>query len=107
MMGGTRFIGLYLARQLVEAGHEVTLFTRGKSDVCPRIPDDTDESYANFSKCEPPSPSRRLLAAAAFDLPRSQPIFFRRPRVSSNAPLDVRTWIAVHAAVRRDFHDRL
>jgi nucleoside-diphosphate-sugar epimerase len=32
--GGTRFIGLYLARQLIEAGHEVTLFTRGKKQVC-------------------------------------------------------------------------
>jgi nucleoside-diphosphate-sugar epimerase len=32
--GGTRFIGLYLARQLIDAGHEVTLFTRGKKQVC-------------------------------------------------------------------------
>jgi hypothetical protein len=31
--GGTRFIGLYLARQLVEEGHEVTLYTRGKKPV--------------------------------------------------------------------------
>jgi nucleoside-diphosphate-sugar epimerase len=54
MMGGTRFIGLYLARQLVEAGHEVTLFTRGKSDVCPQIPDDTPDFYANFAKCAAP-----------------------------------------------------
>ena len=53
MMGGTRFIGLYLARQLVEAGHEVTLFTRGKADTCPQIPDDTEESYKNFSQCDP------------------------------------------------------
>ena len=52
MMGGTRFIGLYLARQLVEAGHDVTLFTRGKSDVTPQIPDDTDESYKNFKECD-------------------------------------------------------
>ena len=55
MMGGTRFIGLYLARQLVEAGHEVTLFTRGKAEVCPRIPDDTDDFYRNFSSCAPPT----------------------------------------------------
>jgi NAD dependent epimerase/dehydratase family len=53
MMGGTRFIGLYLARQLVQEGHEVTLFTRGKSEVCPQIPDDTDESYKNFAECAP------------------------------------------------------
>ena len=54
MMGGTRFIGLYLARQLVEEGHDVTLFTRGKSEVCPQIPDDTDTFYRNFSSCVPP-----------------------------------------------------
>ena len=39
--GGTRFIGLYLARQLIDAGHEVTLLTRGKKPVTARIPDDT------------------------------------------------------------------
>lgn len=49
MMGGTRFIGLYLARQLTEQGHEVTLFTRGKSEIAPRIPDDDDASYAAYS----------------------------------------------------------
>lgn len=53
MMGGTRFIGLYLARQLVSEGHDVTLFTRGKADVCPQIPDDTPDSYRNFSSCAP------------------------------------------------------
>ena len=47
-LGGTRFIGLYLARQLVEQGHDVTLFTRGKKDVTSQIPDDTPDSYANF-----------------------------------------------------------
>ena len=46
--GGTRFIGVYLARQLVEAGHEVTLFTRGKTPVATQIPDDTDASFARF-----------------------------------------------------------
>jgi nucleoside-diphosphate-sugar epimerase len=51
MMGGTRFIGLYLARQLVKDGHHVTLFTRGKADVCPRIPDDSEDFYRNFSSC--------------------------------------------------------
>lgn len=59
MMGGTRFIGLYLARQLVAEGHDVTLFTRGKADVCPQIPDDTPDFYRNFSACGPGSgPSR-------------------------------------------------
>eukprot|EP00887_Chlorella_sp_A99_P006540 scaffold3.g6540.t1 len=55
ILGGTRFIGVYLARQLIEAGHEVTLLTRGKKPVTfqarrgGRIPDDTDESYAKFA----------------------------------------------------------
>ena len=40
-LGGTRFIGVYLARQLIEQGHEVTLLTRGKKPVTYRIPDDT------------------------------------------------------------------
>ena len=48
--GGTRFIGLYLARQLVEEGHEVTLYTRGKKAVSSLIPDDTPESYKTFSQ---------------------------------------------------------
>jgi len=51
MMGGTRFIGLYLARQLIEQGHEVTLFTRGKKEVASRIPDDTSDSFAKFKSC--------------------------------------------------------
>lgn len=49
MMGGTRFIGLYLARQLVEEGHEVTLYTRGKKAVTHKIADDTEEGYQKFS----------------------------------------------------------
>jgi len=49
MLGGTRFIGVYLARQLVEAGHEVTLLTRGKKPVTFQIPDDTDESFARYA----------------------------------------------------------
>ncbi|CAG9464246.1 unnamed protein product [Pedinophyceae sp. YPF-701] len=48
LMGGTRFIGVYLARMLVEAGHEVYLFTRGKTPIAERIPDDTDESFEKF-----------------------------------------------------------
>lgn len=47
--GGTRFIGLYLARQLVEQGHDVTLYTRGKKAVTAQIPEDSDEGYANFA----------------------------------------------------------
>ena len=50
MLGGTRFIGVYLARMLVDEGHEVTLLTRGKSPVTTQIPDDTDEYYAEYAK---------------------------------------------------------
>jgi hypothetical protein len=32
----------------VEAGHKVTLLTRGKKEVTYPIPDDTDESYAAY-----------------------------------------------------------
>jgi len=46
--GGTRFIGVYLARQLVEAGHEVTLLTRGKKPVTFQIPDDTDQGFEQY-----------------------------------------------------------
>jgi len=49
MLGGTRFIGVYLARMLVEQGHEVTLLTRGKSPITAQVPDDTDESYAKYA----------------------------------------------------------
>ena len=48
--GGTRFIGVYLARQLIEAGHEVTLLTRGKKPVTAQIPDDTDQSYEAYKQ---------------------------------------------------------
>lgn len=47
--GGTRFIGVYLARQLVEEGHTVTLLTRGKKPITEQIPDDTPESYARYA----------------------------------------------------------
>lgn len=49
MLGGTRFIGVYLARMLVEAGHDVTLLTRGKKAVTYQIPDDTDESFEKYA----------------------------------------------------------
>ena len=48
MLGGTRFIGVYLARMLVDQGHEVTLMTRGKSPIAVQIPDDTDEYFASY-----------------------------------------------------------
>jgi hypothetical protein len=33
---------------LVEAGHDVTLLTRGKKEITYQIPDDTDESYIAY-----------------------------------------------------------
>ena len=51
MLGGTRFIGVYLARMLVDAGHDVTLLTRGKKPVVFRIPDDTGER-ARLATCD-------------------------------------------------------
>ncbi|GAQ80040.1 chloroplast stem-loop-binding protein [Klebsormidium nitens] len=48
MMGGTRFIGLYLARLLVKAGHEVTLFTRGKTAVTSQLPGESDADYKEY-----------------------------------------------------------
>ena len=48
-IGGTRFIGVYLARDLIKAGHEVTLLTRGKTPVTQQIPDDTDDSYKAYA----------------------------------------------------------
>eukprot|EP00897_Mesotaenium_endlicherianum_P001622 jgi/Mesen1/1488/ME000132S00432 len=49
MMGGSRFIGVYLARLLVKAGHEVTLFTRGKAPVTQQIPGESDEEYQEYA----------------------------------------------------------
>ena len=48
ILGGTRFIGVYLARDLIKAGHEVTLLTRGKAPITTQIADDTDASYAEY-----------------------------------------------------------
>ena len=39
ILGGTRFIGVYLARDLIKAGHEVTLLTRGKAPITQQIAD--------------------------------------------------------------------
>lgn len=46
--GGTRFIGLYLARMLIEQGHDVTLYTRGKKKIAYQIPDDTATRFRHF-----------------------------------------------------------
>ena len=46
--GGTRFIGVYLARDLVAAGHEVTLLTRGKAPITQKLVTESDADYAAY-----------------------------------------------------------
>ncbi|CAI9287604.1 unnamed protein product [Lactuca saligna] len=48
VMGGTRFIGIFLSRLLVEEGHQVTLFTRGKAPITQPLPGEADEAYNAF-----------------------------------------------------------
>ncbi|CAA6662207.1 unnamed protein product [Spirodela intermedia] len=49
IMGGTRFIGVFLTRLLVKEGHQVTLFTRGKAAITKKLPGESDEEYSDFS----------------------------------------------------------
>lgn len=49
VMGGTRFIGVFMSRLLVKEGHQVTLFTRGKAPVTQQLPGESDAEYAEFS----------------------------------------------------------
>ncbi|XP_061970883.1 chloroplast stem-loop binding protein of 41 kDa b, chloroplastic-like isoform X1 [Populus nigra] len=49
IMGGTRFIGVFLSRLLVKEGHQVTLFTRGKAPITQQLPGESDHDYADFS----------------------------------------------------------
>lgn len=49
ILGGTRFIGVFLFRQLLDAGHEVTLLTRGKKAITFQLPDESDADYAKYS----------------------------------------------------------
>ncbi|KAF6176527.1 hypothetical protein GIB67_007910 [Kingdonia uniflora] len=49
IMGGTRFIGLFLSRLLVKEGHQVTLFTRGKAPIAQQLPGETDTDFSDFS----------------------------------------------------------
>ena len=39
---------MYLARELIQQGHDVTLMTRGKSPVTFQIPDDTDATFKEY-----------------------------------------------------------
>ncbi|EXB53004.1 hypothetical protein L484_018888 [Morus notabilis] len=49
IMGGTRFIGVFLSRLLVKEGHQVTLFTRGKAPISQQLPGESDADYTDFS----------------------------------------------------------
>ncbi|KAK9100116.1 hypothetical protein Scep_023546 [Stephania cephalantha] len=49
IMGGTRFIGIFLSRLLVKEGHQVTLFTRGKAPISQQLPGEADSDYADFA----------------------------------------------------------
>lgn len=49
IMGGTRFIGIFLSRLLVKEGHQVTLFTRGKAPITQQLPGESEKDYADFS----------------------------------------------------------
>ncbi|CAL4899668.1 unnamed protein product [Urochloa decumbens] len=49
VMGGTRFIGVFLSRLLIKEGHQVTLFTRGKAPITQQLPGESDAEYAEFS----------------------------------------------------------
>ncbi|KNA14214.1 hypothetical protein SOVF_109010 [Spinacia oleracea] len=49
IMGGTRFIGLFLSRLLVKEGHQVTLFTRGKAPIAQQLPGESEAEFADFS----------------------------------------------------------
>lgn len=48
IMGGTRFIGVFLSRLLVKEGHQVTLFTRGKAPITQQLPGESDQDYEDF-----------------------------------------------------------
>ena len=45
-MGGSRFTGLYLWKELHQRGHQVTLFNRGKTEIR-QIPSETIEEFVD------------------------------------------------------------
>lgn len=49
IMGGTRFIGLFLSRQLVKEGHQVTLFTRGKAPIAQQLPGESETEFSEYA----------------------------------------------------------
>ncbi|PIN24989.1 dTDP-glucose 4-6-dehydratase/UDP-glucuronic acid decarboxylase [Handroanthus impetiginosus] len=49
IMGGTRFIGIFLSRLLVKEGHQITLFTRGKASIAQQLPGESDAEFSDFA----------------------------------------------------------
>ncbi|XP_042488614.1 chloroplast stem-loop binding protein of 41 kDa b, chloroplastic isoform X2 [Macadamia integrifolia] len=49
IMGGTRFIGVFLSRLLLKEGHQVTLFTRGKAPIAQQLPGESNQDFFDFS----------------------------------------------------------
>ncbi|XP_073144209.1 chloroplast stem-loop binding protein of 41 kDa b, chloroplastic [Henckelia pumila] len=49
IMGGTRFIGIFLSRLLVKEGHQVTLFTRGKAPITSQLPGESEADFNDFA----------------------------------------------------------
>eukprot|EP01038_Epipyxis_sp_PR26KG_P007412 gene7412-10103_t len=49
IVGGTRFSGLYLWRELHQRGHQVTLYNRGKTAL-KKLPDETEEAFTKRSQ---------------------------------------------------------
>jgi nucleoside-diphosphate-sugar epimerase len=50
VLGGTRFIGPYVVRELAEAGHEVTVFHRGETEA--ELPDSVRHVHGDFGDFE-------------------------------------------------------
>lgn len=46
IIGGTRFSGLYLWKELNDRGHKITIFNRGKTAI-PKLPKETEEEFEN------------------------------------------------------------
>ncbi|XP_018715483.2 psbP domain-containing protein 1, chloroplastic isoform X1 [Eucalyptus grandis] len=49
IMGGTRFIRVFLSRLLTKIGHQITLFTRVEAPIIQQLPGELDQVHADFS----------------------------------------------------------
>lgn len=75
IVGGTRFSGLYLWKELVDRGHQVTLYNRGKTAL-KKLPRETDEAFedrkskTNFisGNRQEPAELKEKLSSQKFDV---------------------------------------